>query len=381
MWPVILSSLSQKLIFGEYSASPNWMNGFSLSLEQPRWGWRLISAGPSSSLPTHLPRLIVSNTRQWHQWIQVAPPHLSGRQERESFACRWHVQTGQSEMNQNATQQFLLLWPNYASILLPSFFPHQLVRSHSNKFRMSFNGKVSPGSAIHCSFADLNWICWWIGCILKTLTWKWSTISWSETRRSRSTVLVASSPSGWCHGGTYLLTEHNNHYIQSQTAHVQQTSIKHIDPWGNSNHVYWKLLRSPRRLGATWINTKQEVKWNVAPDVLFPRCALVLVLKRQHEISCRCKSSAEHRVGMKVVALTVLWSSVLYSMLAGKNSFVFCSVLLESLPPPVFTVWSDINTKMRMTSSYIQPNHHKWHDINSARQLYYFLVGQFPVLL
>lgn len=25
-----------------------------------------------------------------------------------------------------------------------------------------------------------------------------------------------------------------------------------------------------------------------------------------------------------------------------------------------------------MTSSYVQPNHHKWHDINSVRQLYFF---------
>lgn len=46
--------------------------------------------------------------------------------------------------------------------------------------------------------------------------------------------------------------------------------------------------------------------------------------------------------------------------------------MFQLLPPPCSTVWADINTEMRMTSSYVQPNHHKWHDINSARQLYYF---------
>ena len=46
------------------------------------------------------------------------------------------------------------------------------------------------------------------------------------------------------------------------------------------------------------------------------------------------------------------------------------------------TVWVDINTKMRMTSSYVQPNHHKWHDINSTRQLsFFFFLGQFSILL
>lgn len=45
--------------------------------------------------------------------------------------------------------------------------------------------------------------------------------------------------------------------------------------------------------------------------------------------------------------------------------------MFQSLPPPCSTVWADINTEMRMTSSYVQPNHHKWHDINSIRQLFF----------
>lgn len=50
--------------------------------------------------------------------------------------------------------------------------------------------------------------------------------------------------------------------------------------------------------------------------------------------------------------------------------------MFQSLLPPCATVWADINTEMRMTSSYVQPNHHKWHDINSARQLFF----SWPVL-
>lgn len=43
-----------------------------------------------------------------------------------------------------------------------------------------------------------------------------------------------------------------------------------------------------------------------------------------------------------------------------------------SLPPPCSTVCADINTETRMTSSYVQPNIHKLHDINSTRQLFFF---------
>lgn len=54
--------------------------------------------------------------------------------------------------------------------------------------------------------------------------------------------------------------------------------------------------------------------------------------------------------------------------------------MFQSLLPSCSTVWADINTKMRMTSSYVWPNHHKWHDINSARQLYLFIYFSWAVL-
>lgn len=57
--------------------------------------------------------------------------------------------------------------------------------------------------------------------------------------------------------------------------------------------------------------------------------------------------------------------------------------MFQPLPPPCSTVWADINSEMRMTSSYIQPNHHKWHDINSSRQRFFvfFFLGSSPFCL
>lgn len=114
--------------------------------------------GPLIMLPHPLTRLIVSNTRQWPQWIQVGffrPPlwvDKKGNHLHAGDMFKW----GKVRWIKMQLNSFLMLWPNYAPIFLLSFFfPHRLVISHSTIFRIGFDEKkVSADSLVLCSFAD-----------------------------------------------------------------------------------------------------------------------------------------------------------------------------------------------------------------------------------
>lgn len=127
--------------------------------------------GPLILLPHPLTRLIVSNTRQWHQWIQVvfslSRVDKKGNHLHAGDMFKW----GKVRWIKMQLNSFVMLWPNYALILLPSFtstpashipFKHIMQDwfwwKHLCWFTRFFE-----------SFADFNWIYWKIECVLNLL--------------------------------------------------------------------------------------------------------------------------------------------------------------------------------------------------------------------